>query len=117
MRTLRTICLVFVGDGSDINYIAIASMSRSSLIAIASNSASFSAASLCIYRAVLIYYGVIISPRPSFPSTPIHYRSFGAFINESIIEEPLLYEINCILLAFPLGPECLLVVKLIVAAN
>ena len=53
--TLRTVCLLLLGEGAETIYKAIPSMSRPRSLAIASKSASFSAASWWIFRAVLIY--------------------------------------------------------------
>ena len=53
--TLRTIWRLLVGEGKETMSKAILSMSRPNLPAMDSKSASFAAASLWIFKAVLIY--------------------------------------------------------------
>ena len=53
--TLRTIWRLFVGEGNETISKAILSMSRPNLPAMDSKSASLAAASLWIFKAVLIY--------------------------------------------------------------
>ena len=75
--TFLTVYLRLVGDGWFTIESAIPSISRPKVCAMDSKSASFSAASWWILSAVLIYWGVICSPAPSFPSTPMHSFDCG----------------------------------------